>query len=793
MLRSIGVTGEVLEHLDEADLSFQHPAVLWAGLVLLVIAGWVVYARQRDHLGTVSRRIRMALTATRVVVLAFLLGVLSGPYVKIDVQIAKKSIVAVLLDDSSSMQLPAGPFDSDEMLQQVASAAGFDDSDEGKRGGLRRAVTNLSRADLAQRAITTAWSTWIEPMADRFDLRFYSFADRALPRALVPSRREAPVLAADGAATCVGEAIYGALEEAVGRQVAGILVFTDGQNTGGRSPAQAARAAADRGVPIFVTPLGSDHGMCDLSVIDVYTSGLVAVGDTVAVHATLESRGFEGRTIRVELRDGDEILDTRECIAHDTEHQHVELTFEAEKAGTRYLTVHVPPREEESHRLLANNDDTAFVRISGEKLRVLFIDGRPRWDFRFIKNAIRRDHGLAGKNGDSPEIIVETEWRRVSERQQASILAATLSEVAEYHTVILGDVSPKLLTREFQQRLIDAVREKGVGLIVEAGTESMPHEYGEAFQELLPVRCESGKAGREAPVYNPYHMEVSPDGLIHEAMRLYDDPGRNQVLWARMPPYYWCASAERAAPGATVLAWNPSCKGRFGKMPLIAYHYAGEGKVMLVATDSTWLWRRNVGDRYFYKFWGQSIRFVARRGEAARTSWLEVRPVRAQPGEEARVELMAYHADGSPVQVPSCTATLITPESQQTLKLVADPAKPGHFAGKFTPEKPGVYRIVCQPADQRKPVEARMQVLLAPAEFRHASVHRPALELLAKISGGRVVEVTDLASISADLKGETVLERLHREATVWDNWLVLLILVVVFMLDVGARRFMGLS
>src|SRR5207253_7225657 len=142
------------------------------------------------------------------------------------------------------------------------------------------------------------------------------------------------------------------------------------------------------------------------------------------------------------------------------------------------------------------------------------------------------------------------------------------------------------------------------------------------LKDLLPVRLRSGAAGLEAAVYKPFRLELSPDGAVHEAMRLYDDPGRNQNVWSSMPPYYWCAAAEGPSPAATVLAWNPSIQGRFGKTPLVAHHYAGKGRVLFIGTDSTWLWRQNVGDRFFYTFWGQSIRFVARRYDAtARQSW----------------------------------------------------------------------------------------------------------------------------------------------------------------------------
>ena len=360
---------------------------------------------------------------------------------------------------------------------------------------------------------------------------------------------------------------------------------------------------------------------------------------------------------------------------------------------------------------------------------------------------------------------------------------------------MIGDASPEMLDLSFRKLLLEAVREKGVGLIVEAGTSAMPHAFDQEFQELLPVKLQDrSDDGKHAEVYNPFRLEVTPDGTIHEAMRLYDDPGRNQNVWTQMPPYYWCAAVERPAPAASVLAFNSSVETRYGKLPLIAWHYAGEGKVMFVGTDSTWLWRQNVGDRFFYKFWGQSIRFVARKDESAgKKSWVEVRPVRAQPGEKAEVELMALNADGSPVEAKELSLSLLGPGSRGTVALQPDESRKGRFTGSLIPETAGVHRLVYQPPASGEPTEATIRVLIAPEEYRHPNLNRPTLELLATTSGGDVVELNQLGTIPERLEAKEELKELHREASIWDNWLVLVILIGVYSIDVGIRRLIGLS
>ena len=338
------------------------------------------------------------------------------------------------------------------------------------------------------------------------------------------------------------------------------------------------------------------------------------------------------------------------------------------------------------------------------------------------------------------------------------------------------------------------MRERGLGLVIAAGPRFTPQGLDERLLELLPVRMQKTAAGLDAPVYKPFQLELSPDGSVHEVMRLYDDPGRNQTAWAQMPPYYWCAAVERAAPAATVLAWNPSASSRFGKLPLLAYHYAGRGRVLFVGTDSTWLWRRNVGDRFFYRFWGQALRFVARRDQQGGSkSWLEVRPVCARPGEDAQIELMAMTAGGQPHLEPSLMVQLTGNDAPERIEVAADPATKGRYTGKFAVKAPGEYRLSYDPGGGGSSAEARIRVAAASEELRHSNVNRTALEALAGATEGKLVEFTELHTIPPTLKGQATQNQVHREASLWDNGLVLLLVMFLYSMDVALRRLAGLS
>lgn len=802
ILQMLGVGDEILARLDHAVLAFQRPGLLWVGLALLVPAGWFVIRRQRRNLATAAPALRAALDATRLAILTVLVLVLAGPYLKLDYAIEKRPVVALLFDRSASMQLPAGPFPTSDEAGALARALAGRQSARTNRSvpikaEERIALEKMTRARLAAAVVNASRKEFLDPMSQRFEIRAYAFASQSarLDAASVGLEIAAPA-PSDAAGTQLGDAIGRVLDDAAGRTVAGILVFSDGQNTGGRSPAEVSQAALRAAAPVFAVPTGSSARARDVVVADVFTTGLVYLGDTARVSVTVASHGFDRRAVKVELRDGSTLLDSKDLVLHDAEEQRVELTFQAKEVGAKYLTVVIPAQPEEPEQLRANNSEVAFVRVSDEKLHVLLVDGLPRWDFRFLKNGMRRDHGLCGKSSqDEPVVVLEAEISRRAAAERAKILPTTVPELAAYHTIILGDASPRLLDSALGAGLAEAVREHGVGLVIAAGPRFMPHALDAHLQGLLPVRLDSKAAGLDAPVYKPFQLELSPDGAVHEVMRLYDDPGRNQSAWAQMPPYYWCAAAERPAPAATVLAWNPGQVGRFGKLPILAYHYAGRGRVFFVGTDSTWLWRRNVGDRFFYKFWGQAIRFVARRDEKGATkSWIEARPIRAQPGEEAQVELMAIGPAGQPRTEPTLPVQVeLAGHAPETIAVSADTPTPGRYLGKLVLKEAGEYRISYQPGGGAPPVAAMIRVASAGEELRKPNVNRPALESLAAASEGKLVELNDLATIPPLLKGEPRQEEVHREASLWDNGLILILVMIIYSLDVALRRLAGLS
>jgi len=456
----------------------------------------------------------------------------------------------------------------------------------------------------------------------------------------------------------------------------------------------------------------------------------------------------------------------------------------------------IPVLNDELVPLHANNSDTTQLRVAAGRVKVLLIDGAPRWDFRFLKNALRRDHGLAGRTAAEVDVILDSELsRKTPPAGTAGPYPATIDDLCEYHTVILGDIPVDRLPAGFLAMLRQGVEERGLGLIVAAGPRATPQAWSDSERELLPVRLSSSGNGSLAPVYNPFRLAVTPEGELHELLRLSPDAGQNREAWERMPPFFWAAACERASPAASVLAVNASVENGYGRQPLIAWHFFGTGRVLFVGTDSTWLWRQNSGDRYFYTFWGQAVRFVARRDDdEGKKSRLEISPARVQPGEATRLELWGVDTAGEPLTDPRVVVQIDTPDGTPTqVDLALDKQQPGRYTGRFVPTLSGDYTATFDPGQGADRAEARIKVLPSTTELRRPNLNRVALAGLATGSGGELLELTQLDRLRELLQGTPGTSQLYREKTLWDNWLMLVLLVGVYSLDVALRRLAGLT
>jgi hypothetical protein len=811
LARLAGVGHEMASKIDRVEFHWARPDLLLLGLALLVPAGWWIARRHRERMPWLSPRQRTVLNACRIAVLGVLVFVIAGPFLRLDEKVQEKPVVAMVVDASDSMQLPVGRLPT-ATIAATAAAAGLDPpaaDDEAAAIATVEKISRLSRGELVRAVLDAQHDTTLRQLTDQFEVRRYEVArrprrlpnqpagprDPAATAAVKPSVTGSTAPAREGYDTALGAGVQMALDDASDRALAALVLLTDGRSTTGIDPLDAVRRATEaaggkpRG-PVLAVPVGSIDPPADIAITDVLAAPEVAIDDTVAIGATVQSGGLAGREVSIELRDAQgTVLDTRTLKLRDGRQQ-VVFSWRAARAGTTVLTVAVAAEAEEM--VQENNRADTTVEVSDRKAKVLVIDHAPRWDLRFIDHAIRRDTTF------EPTVLLTTTLdgsgkAATGTSPESTGLPQDAKAWAAYDLVVLGDVPASILDARRQEALVEAVTRRGVGLVLQPGGDHLPQEYAKApLEAVFPVKIDTvagaGTAVLAAADFKPLTMLVTARGAMHPAFALSGDASRNRQKWSEMPPFFRAAAAQAPKPSATVLAEVQPPGGRDPR-PLVVEAPIGNGRVLWIGTDETFRWRRNVGDPLFWRFWGQALRTAARRQDRPfDATWLVVSPARCEPGSPVFVELNLVDKDKKPI-LASTQTVVVKAGSEQSLALQPG-GRPGLYTGSFTPESTGRHVVT---HDTPTKLSGEVMVAEPTRERAQPGVDRETLQALADLSGGAMIEVAEFSSLPYRLATTSIETRASLEDDIWDTWPVLLLLVGLFCLDVGIRRLSGSS
>jgi hypothetical protein len=719
----------------------------------------------------------------------------------------QKPVVALIVDESDSMELPVGRLPT-AGIDAVADAVGLPapaDGD-GAAEALVETLGRMSRREFATGFLATQSDRLLASIGESFEVRRYAVARRAARRPDAgPAKTPVADPAADiggGADTALGEGIAMALDDASDRVLGGIILVTDGRSTVGVDPLDAVRRATEASggqprAPVISVPIGSPEPPADIAVTDVLAAPEVALDDTVSIVATVQSSGLARRPVKVELVDGDAVAATVELVLRDGRQQAV-FPWHATKEGTSLLSIRVAPEPEEA---TPENNTLEFpVEVTSRKAKILVVDAAPRWDLRVLDAGIRRDTGFEPTIVVAGAVQTSAAGAGVAPEGFAG-LPDDVDGWARYDVVFLGDVALADLPRGRQEALVEAVLDRGVGLVFQPGGEHLPKEYtGEPLEELFPVEIDRPAGGSDAAIeaadFRPFRMRVTARGAMHPAFAVSGDAGRNRATWSGMPPFFRAAAAKGAKPAATVLAdvERPGGQaGGDGPVPLVVEMPAGRGRVAWIGTEETFRWRRNVGDALFWRFWGQALRSVARRDDRPfDATWLVVTPNRCEPGSAVFVELNLVDGDRKPVVAAGQSLVVDSPDAPGGKLLLRAASRPGLFSGSFVPTVAGPHAVTLDRGTAGK-LTTELLVAEPTRERAHPGVDRELLRTLADLTAGAVIEAGDAATLPGRLAGGTVETRRQVDDDIWDTWPVLALLVGLYCADIAIRRLSGLS
>jgi len=765
------LTGEKLPPGEvQPSLSLQGLPPGWALLIFLLGAAAILWS-YRAFAPEITRRKRNLLAGLRIASFALVVLFLLKPVLSLRIEEPVRSALLVLFDNSRSMQI-VDKRTSGEELSNARLLAG---SDQPARSALVKALSTNTSLDLFPRLAKVA------------DLKFESFGAHRHPLGEPAGddvrRTAAEALAGltfDEDATALGDALTETLTAWRGAPIAGVLLVTDGASNSGSNPLAASHVAAADRVPVFAYGTGLPQAH-DLRVVSVTAPPVAFLGESTEIRTTVRLQGYAfGTSARVSLRKGDKVLEER-AVKPGPEGTELTFAFVPDAVGTQELSVVADPLDGEVET--ANNTATTTLRVVDQKVKLLYIEQHPRWDFRFIVNALKDDRRVELKCH-----VIEGE--REIAGDEGKIFIDALPDAAEmlsYQVVLLGDVSPEALGKERMESLAKLVGETGGGLILLAGPEFNPAAYrGTPLEPLLPVDLDPVP---DAAAYarRPKELQkfdLAPAGETSPLLKLADSASENHVIWSGFSGVRWVAQFTRQKPTAETLLTTTA------GTPLIATQPFGRGQTLYFGFDETYRLRSKVGAKYFIRVWTQIIQSFALERLQGASDKIQLRP--DQPviyvGDTLTISGHVFDDNFKPLDQPRLEGEFSregSEDSAQAFALDLSGESPGLYSGKWVPRQPGNYLFV--PFRDRKAV-TRFQVRGRDAELLNPVMEKQALEALASETKGKFLAESDLAKLPELLKTSTTTIPRRKTVDLYALWPLLLLTAILLFAEWTIRR-----
>lgn len=765
-------------------------------LVIVPLAALGVWWIYRREAGRTTPRSRLSLASLRTAILLAVVAILFQPVCMTHTDRLLKQKLVLLVDDSSSMQEHDGYADVNQR-QALAGAAGLDNPDR---------VVDLTRSEVVRRVLGGGNPSLLDRLSERFDTRIYAF-DSAVRRNVAVED-----LRSQGLSTRMGEALSKVYSELVGQPTAAVVLLSDGRSNEGVDPGRTVVQCLEMHqiqIPLWSVAVGDPTNRSDLAVrvVKPTTGREFLVGDQIPFTVEVRARGFEADSLPVKI----EILDaSRKLLASQAltlpggagSRKEV-LYVQAEADGRQAFTIRTPPLEGEADT--TNNTRKVVLRIIKKRIKVLFAEGYPRWEYRYLKNALIRDD----ENFEVHVMLLSAERDFVQEAspdlKPVYAFPAKAADLFHYDVIVLGDVNPANLadtpeeTPAVLRTLARFVSEAGGGLLMLAGEGWNPHGYtSTALESVLPV-VPGTSAGRTLDFQQPFRPVRTAMGRTDPILIFSRESEENRRLWEDprdgFPPLYWYASVLRAKPGARVLLTHPTGRNAYGPHPLLATQFYGKGRSMFLGVDSLWRWRKYHGDRFFYQFYSQALRYLATtklyRGNKRYDLFTD--KLRYDIGETVRISAAVRNPDFLPAEEPHQTVYWDAPRTPHSREIQLDKVKPGEYEAVVMAARRGRHTlwIKTHREAEARADETEFEVEITPLEKAEPSMDAVLMRGLADLAGdsGTFHLLHELPAALGSLESRPARTPLKSHTRdIWDSWWVLCLLTGLLALEWAFRK-----
>ena len=714
------------------------------------------------------------------------------------------------------------------------------------------AATDLTRVDLARSVLAhstggshdgkPAAKGLLDQLADGYDLKLYTFAvdcvetdpDR-LGRHTRPAGRQGTDLAA---------AIDKVARDTSDGQLAGVVVLTDGRHNGAGRLEPLADRLGGRGAAICSVVMAPPKSPRDAAVVSVRAAQTVVETDQFVVDAELKLDGLAGRDVQVALYDADRQVASRtlhvpkDLAAYRTR---VRFSDEPEGVGLHHYRVRIDAVEGEA--FAENNEYPLAVSLTKQRVQLLVIEDRPRWEFRYLKNlfadrdpTVKLQYLLLQPDrieGQTKRPKLPASASRAAGQVEATLPPASEQEWMKFDVIVLGDLPRTALSDEQIDILHRFVTRRGGTLVAIAGPNAMPHAWADTpLAEILPVTAELSRKPVAGGQKTGFEIALTDEGLRSTIMFQDVEPEKNLAVWDSLPPIYWRHPGLKAKQGAGVLAYAlPASPPEFLRPPdaptaaddeamaarqlqrrqfqqanpLVAVHNVAAGRVMALGFDRTWRMRYRVGDTHHHRFWGQVMRWATAGKLRAGTDCVKLGTDQVRYGPAAPVQVRAkiVQLDLTPVRSNSVAVKVFSGEKLVMRKrMTHQEDSAGMYEARLGVLPSGVYRVELD-APEALPILAARKVRQVATEFSvdpvgdaeqtELSADRGLLNRLAGRSGGVVLEPDQAGRLLEFLGPKSLRRQERKEVRLWDGWPLLVLIVLLASVEWIVRKRIGLA
>ena len=719
-------------------------------LVLLVAAaaGGIGFAIWRKGARTRERALEAAaLWGLQTALIALLLVMVWRPALSVSMLAPRQNVVAVVLDDSRSMDVSEdGKTRRARMLEMLD-------------GGLLR---DLER---------------------RFQVRLFRI-DGTTER--IESLSKLP----DGAAaTRLGPALEHLLDGFSTLPLGAVLLVSDGADNAGGPTLEEMNAIRSHRVPVHTIGIGNTQITHDVELSGLEMPAQALKGSRIEALVSVRQQGFAGRAVKLVLKRGNTVAASREIVlGADGQTQTERILFNAGDAGLAAIEAEVTPVEGEANA--ANNTVSRVMPVDGTPRRILYVEGEPRWEYKFLRRAVEDDSmiQIASMLRTTQNKIYRQGIANSKELEDG--FPSKVDDLFGYQGLILGSVEAGYFTSEQRELIRQFVDRRGGGLLFTGGRFALADGGYEAppFPELLPVNLPHHTGTFRRDPANAYLTPAGRDSLI---CRIEDDPQKNVERWKTLPYLANFQDVGTAKPGAVVLAMM---KADNLTLPLLVTEHYGRGRTAVFATAGSWRWQmlQPVPDMSHEMFWRQFLRWLVAGTPGRVTATApavvndgsevelraEVKDETYLPAADAKVEA---HVSGEGVQLP-------------VVEMHPEASEPGVYEATLSVPKAGAYaaEVVASRANGelgRAVVAFRREDGVA--ENFHQEQNRDLLKKLASETGGRYWEPGDARRLVEEMELSNAGIQMREMRELWDMPALFLLAVALKAVEWLLRRRWG--